>query len=554
MELTTKPAEASIETRATEHATISSPEVEPNDPLPYYSRAIAELALRGGCRSLLEFGAGKGWHLKAVRDHVKRRTQSDAGLTAIAIENEQALAAHPDASVDFVFTVSALALLDDPQIAITRLLGITRRFAAFLEPVGVGDKEGRLEIISGEGSGESHAPPIVYLHDYEERLRAANIQPCLVTPLPTQLNGAGPFCCLFVIDKSASDDSVDAETLKRDLLQLVMTQLLGDLSKQQTAEERLKRELAGTKRQLTKARDQLNRARINGERSVRRQLPHQAGEVLIDHMKRPYMLPILPWSLYNTYKQVRSGNASGGGRPSVDAAPIKSVIRRSPTTGLDELVLPRVSDSLLGAIRTSYNETYQRELGVTQGRGFFRDADWRRINYAIGLLPNGAQSALDVGVGAGVLLNYLTMADRLERVVGIDIDRHFNFLSLSNDVDWRQMDACSMSFPDNHFDIVFCMEVLEHLDDEQFEKALAELRRVTRHRLVASVPFDEPLPLPSFHKQHFDKTRIEHVFPTASVTLLHKQTPKKAEDGKASRICPWALMVEDQPLDQSDKT
>lgn len=134
------------------------------------------------------------------------------------------------------------------------------------------------------------------------------------------------------------------------------------------------------------------------------------------------------------------------------------------------------------------------------------------------------------------------MSKRFERVVGIDIERHFNYLSLSNEVDSQHMSVCDMTFPDNHFDIVFCMEVLEHLEDEQFAQALVELRRVTRHRLVASVPFDEPRPLPSFHKQYFDRARIGRVFPTAAVTVLHKQSVTKAK----SRICPWALMVEDQ--------
>ena len=278
-------------------------------------------------------------------------------------------------------------------------------------------------------------------------------------------------------------------------------------------------------------------------------LRYQLGKVLIDHVKHPYKLPILPWSLYRTYRSVRSCTASADRLAQGNAGPDTCVAKRSPTKGLDELVLPRVNDPLLADIRTRYEETYQREFGVSEGRGFFRDADWRRISYAASLLPDDAKSVLDVGVGAGVLLNYLTMAGRFERVVGIDIARHSKFLGLSKEVDWRQMDACDMSFPDNHFDIVFCMEVLEHLENAQFEQALAELRRVTRRRLVASVPFEEPLPLPSFHKQHFDRTRIELVFPTASVTLLHKQTPKWLGRAKASRICPWALMVEDQIQD-----
>ncbi len=542
MELTTKPAETPVETaakKATPDATMPSLDLREDDRSPHYVHALAELTRLGGCGSLLEFGAGDGGHLKAIGDHVTKQSDAAVELAQLGVESEQQLEAEPEASVDLVFTVSALASLEDPKASLSELLRISKRFAAFLEPVNADGGDGRLHIIAGEGSGQDQAPPEIHLHDYEALFRGADVQPCLSMPLPTQLNGAGPLCRLFVIDKAAPEDRLDAEALRARLFETVTLRLLGNLAVSRTESQKLKY-------QVSKARDQLNRARIKGERMVRSQLPHQAGEVLIDHMKRPYMLPILPWSLYTTYKNVRSGAVSGDGRAAVDAAPIKSEIKRSPVTGLDELVLPRVSDTLLAAIRTSYNETYQRELGVTQGRGFFRDADWRRINFAVSLLPKDAKSALDVGVGAGVLLNYLTMAERFERVVGIDIDRHFNFLSLSNDVDWRQMDACNMSFPDNHFDIVFCMEVLEHLDDAQFERALAELRRVTRHRLVASVPFDEPLPLPTFHKQHFDKPRIERVFPTASVTLLHKQAPKKADDAKPSRICPWALMVEDQ--------
>jgi SAM-dependent methyltransferase len=541
MELTTKPAKAPVEpqAQAATNVTMPSLDIQADERLPHYGLALAELALQGACRSLLEFGSGDGRRLKAIGDYVTKESEAAVELTGIEADGGQQLDALAKGSADLVFTLSALAHQEDPEPVLAKLLKVTRRFAAFLEPVDADGKKGRLQVIAGEGSGDDQAPPSIHLHDYDALLRGEGVQPCLVMPLPMQLNGAGPLCRLFVIDKAAPDARIDAAALRERLFEAVTLQLLGNFAISHTEGRKLKY-------QVSKARDQLSRARIKGEHSVRSQLPHQAGEVLLDHMKRPYMLPILPWSLYSTYKKVRSGAASGGGRAKADAAPIKSVVKRSPVTGLDELVLPRVGDTLLAAIRTSYNETYQRELGVTQGRGFFRDADWRRINYAVNLLPKDAKSALDVGVGAGVLLNYLTMAERFDRVIGIDIDRHFNFLSLSNDVDWRQMDACNMSFPDNHFDIVFCMEVLEHLDDQQFEKALAELRRVTRRRLVASVPFDEPLPLPSFHKQHFTKSRIESVFPTASVTLLHKQAPKKADDGNTSRICPWALMVEDQ--------
>ncbi|MEZ5935283.1 MAG: methyltransferase domain-containing protein [Alphaproteobacteria bacterium] len=532
----------------------------------HYAQALAELALLGGCREIFEFGCAAGRNLAAIRDHLQKEGVSEPAVSGvdinpesveagretygleIALGDEQALDHHPDGSVDLAFTVSVLDHLPDPKAALDGLLRMTRRFAAFLEPFeasATNGGAGRLDYVESYWSDrEDQVAPFTYLHDYEALFRAAGVEPSLVMPLPTHLNRAGPLYRLFVIDKAPAADRLDGEVLRDCLTQAVILQLLGNAAQIRTEAKKQKREAEQSARQLSKARAQLNGARIKGESTVRNQLPYRAGEVLIDHVKRPYMLPMLPWSLYTTYRNVRAGSAapSAPRGPVEDAAPRASVPQRSAVTGLDELVLPRVSDPLLAAIRTTYNDTYQRELGVTQGRGFFRDADWRRINYAVGVIPDDARSALDVGVGAGVLLNHLTMSKRFERVVGIDIERHFNYLNLSNEVDWQQMSVCAMSFPDNHFDIVFCMEVLEHLEDEQFAQALVELRRVTRRRLVASVPFDEPRPLPSFHKQYFDKARISRVFPTASVTLLHKQIAKNAN----SRVCPWALMVEDQ--------
>jgi hypothetical protein len=81
------------------------------------------------------------------------------------------------------------------------------------------------------------------------------------------------------------------------------------------------------------------------------------------------------------------------------------------------------------------------------------------------------------------------------------------------------------------------MEVIEHLPDGKLERVLAQLRRVAARRLIVSVPFCEPLPLPHYHQQQFTAERILSMFPTAKFTLFLKSP--------VTRV-PWMLIDEPQ--------
>ena len=52
-----------------------------------------------------------------------------------------------------------------------------------------------------------------------------------------------------------------------------------------------------------------------------------------------------------------------------------------------------------------------------------------------------------------------------------------------------------LPYPDDHFDTVFCSEVLEHLDDPTLSSGLNEIARVLKPggHLIGTVPFDEDL-------------------------------------------------------------
>jgi len=103
-------------------------------------------------------------------------------------------------------------------------------------------------------------------------------------------------------------------------------------------------------------------------------------------------------------------------------------------------------------------------------------------------------SVLDIGCGEGVLT--LEWAERLGdgRVVGIDLDdpklRAEWAARTRPNLEFRVEEATSLSFRDDEFDMVAAIEVLEHVPDP--EATVAEMARVARRRLLASVP-REPL-------------------------------------------------------------
>ncbi|WP_018087048.1 class I SAM-dependent methyltransferase [Desulfurispora thermophila] len=118
-----------------------------------------------------------------------------------------------------------------------------------------------------------------------------------------------------------------------------------------------------------------------------------------------------------------------------------------------------------------------------------------RIQKAVALLGDVSNLAvLDVCTGTGIMA--VELAKRGARVTGVDFSpamlaraaRKAKGLPLT----FHLMDATRLEFEDNFFDIcVICM-ALHEMPRLQRERALAEMRRVTRHRVLlmdwASLP------------------------------------------------------------------
>jgi len=95
------------------------------------------------------------------------------------------------------------------------------------------------------------------------------------------------------------------------------------------------------------------------------------------------------------------------------------------------------------------------------------------------------ESVLDVGTGhAGVFCYHYWQSRPLKRKACLDI------ALIREDIDpsWERhyADARSLPFPDDSFDVVQCLETLEHIPPEDHRRVLRELRRVARKLVYVS--------------------------------------------------------------------
>ena len=99
---------------------------------------------------------------------------------------------------------------------------------------------------------------------------------------------------------------------------------------------------------------------------------------------------------------------------------------------------------------------------------------------------------LDVGCGEGFVLEYLKEKLPHIHLCGLDLDRKALELAKArnNDMPFYLGDIFHLPFADGSFDLVICLEVLEHLESPWL--AVEELARVSSRDILVSVP-NQPL-------------------------------------------------------------
>jgi cyclopropane fatty-acyl-phospholipid synthase-like methyltransferase len=151
-------------------------------------------------------------------------------------------------------------------------------------------------------------------------------------------------------------------------------------------------------------------------------------------------------------------------------------------------------------------------------------AEVRRVATLSAKLPADAGTLLDVGCGSGLFLKYLLECRGREfgRLCGTD--RSSAALAhLQGDKVQSCIDA--LPFSDGEFDAVSCMEVLEHLPEEVYLRAVHELSRVSGRYILISVPYNENIENgqtecdkcwcrfnPNYHLRNFNEQTVRHLF------------------------------------------
>jgi SAM-dependent methyltransferase len=164
-------------------------------------------------------------------------------------------------------------------------------------------------------------------------------------------------------------------------------------------------------------------------------------------------------------------------------------------------------------------QAYYERLWIW-GENHWSEAQVERSRETVSMLPNDVKCVLDVGCGAGIVMNELVR--RFPLVVGAD----FVFEPLKQVQSFQiQASADFLPFPGHSFDAVVATELIEHLPERMRSQALQEMPRLTKKYILITVPHREVLEMNQakcaecgciFHKHRhtmgFDKQQMSKLF------------------------------------------
>jgi hypothetical protein len=155
--------------------------------------------------------------------------------------------------------------------------------------------------------------------------------------------------------------------------------------------------------------------------------------------------------------------------------------------------------------------------GKTPANGL-RIADYRRWSVILDRLGKG--DLLDIGMGMGQFCDAAVRSGRFSRVRGADRKLHSAFRNLSG----FEVVSYDLAQPPNELrsQVVTCLECIEHIPNPAFALAVDHLRNIATERLIITVPYEEPEPIPPYHHQRFTLDRLNSLFPDGTIEVMDK--------------------------------
>jgi ubiquinone/menaquinone biosynthesis C-methylase UbiE len=144
-----------------------------------------------------------------------------------------------------------------------------------------------------------------------------------------------------------------------------------------------------------------------------------------------------------------------------------------------------------------------------------------RVEKTAEMIPSDVDSLADIGCGSGLFLNHIKKNQRVSSLVGVDFSENA-MLTLTTSK--KVGNITKIPLESNSYDMISALEVLEHLDLDEYSKAKEELARVSKKYILISVPFDEDLELEfvqcPYCRSRFNRSHHKRSFTTEDVEKL----------------------------------
>ena len=186
-----------------------------------------------------------------------------------------------------------------------------------------------------------------------------------------------------------------------------------------------------------------------------------------------------------------------------------------------------------------------------------------RLNYlfkqAMKLAQGGNVRVLNIGVGNG-WLERRCMKQGFE-THALDPSAATVAGLVSEGIAAKAGSIDQLPYPDDHFDTVFCSEVLEHLDDSTLTSGLKDIARVLKRggHLIGTVPFNEDLSTSRVvcpdcgkvfhrwgHQRSFDKALLRSELEDARLNVVALRThafPDYSKNLPFNRLRQWLRWI-----------
>lgn len=150
---------------------------------------------------------------------------------------------------------------------------------------------------------------------------------------------------------------------------------------------------------------------------------------------------------------------------------------------------------LYGLLKGPQKKVNPKEYSTIVGRGSIVQCQQEAYFLALNKYLNEEDKVLDVGFGLGYGLTILSI--KASEAHGVDVDQKVydycqqSIMGKNPKIKKLSLyDGYTLDYPDSYFDVVTCMDVIEHVED--YDRLIREMLRVSKRGVLLNTPNRRP--------------------------------------------------------------